>query len=49
MQRAVGAGVLGLIPLEAALLDRAGAPRLAAGLVTLWPLARRLSRRVSPT
>ena len=49
VQRAVGAGVLGLIPLEAALLARGGAPRLAAGLVVLWPVARRLSRRVSPT
>jgi 4-hydroxybenzoate polyprenyltransferase len=49
VQRAVGAGVLGLIPLEAALLARGGAPRLAAGLAALWPVARRLSRRVSPT
>ena len=49
IQQAVGTGVLGLIPLEAALLARGGAPRLAAGLATLWPVARRLSRRVSPT
>lgn len=49
LQQAVGAGVLGLIPLEAALLARGGAPRLAAALATLWPVARRLSRRVSPT
>ncbi len=49
LQQAVGAGVLGLIPLEAALLARGGAPRLAAAVATLWPLARRLSRRVSPT
>lgn len=48
VQGAVGAGVLGLIPLEAALLSRRG-PLPAAALVTLWPLARRLSRRVSPT
>jgi 4-hydroxybenzoate polyprenyltransferase len=49
VQRAVGTGVLGLIPLQAGLLAGVGAARLGAGLATLWPLARRLSRRVSPT
>jgi 4-hydroxybenzoate polyprenyltransferase len=49
VQRAVGAGVLGLILLEAGLLAGAGAVRLACGLAALWPLARRLGRRVSPT
>lgn len=49
LQQAVGAGVLGLIPLEAALLARGGSPRLGTAVAALWPLARRLSRRVSPT
>lgn len=49
VQRAVGAGVLGLIPLEAALLARSGRPAAAAGVAALWPVARRLSRRVSTT
>ncbi len=49
VQAAVGAGVLGIVPLEAALLARAGALLTASGVAALWPLARRLSRRVSPT
>jgi hypothetical protein len=49
VQKAVGAGVLGIIPLEAALLARRGAPRTAAAVAALWPPARRLSRRVSAT
>lgn len=49
VQRAVGAGVLGLILLEAGLLAGAGAVRLGCGLAALWPLARQLGRRVSPT
>jgi 4-hydroxybenzoate polyprenyltransferase len=49
VQRAVGTGVLGLIPLQAGLLAGNGTARLGCGLATLWPLARRLSRRVSPT
>jgi 4-hydroxybenzoate polyprenyltransferase len=49
VQRAVGAGILGLIPLQAGLLAAAGQPRLGGALGTLWPVARRLSRRVSPT
>ncbi|HVQ95759.1 MAG TPA: UbiA family prenyltransferase [Mycobacteriales bacterium] len=49
VQRAVGAGILGLIPLQAGLLAAAGSPRLGGALGTLWPLARRLSRRMSPT
>lgn len=44
LQRAVGAGVLGLIPLEAALVAGAGAPAPAAGLAALWPAARRMAR-----
>jgi 4-hydroxybenzoate polyprenyltransferase len=49
VQRAVGAGILGLIPLQAGLLAAAGNGRLGGALGALWPLARRLSRRMSPT
>jgi 4-hydroxybenzoate polyprenyltransferase len=49
VQRAVGAGILGLIPLQAGLLAAGGNTRLGAALSALWPVARRLSRRVSPT
>lgn len=49
LQRAVGAGILGLLPLQAALAARAGAPRAALPLLAALPLARRLSRKVSPT
>ena len=49
LQRVVGAGVLGLIPLEAAMLVGVGRPAAAGGLASLWPLARQLSRRRSVT
>jgi 4-hydroxybenzoate polyprenyltransferase len=49
VQRAVGAGILGLIPLQAGLLAANGSNRLGAAVGALWPVARRLSRRVSPT
>jgi 4-hydroxybenzoate polyprenyltransferase len=49
VRRAVGAGILGLLPLQAALTARAGAPGVAAVLGAVHPLARRLARRVSPT
>lgn len=49
VQRAVGAGILGLIPLQAGLLAARGSPRLGAAVGALWPVARRLARRVSPT
>ncbi|OEV04151.1 SCO3242 family prenyltransferase [Streptomyces oceani] len=48
-QRAVGGGIRAMIPLQATLAGRAGAPRTAATLLALLPLARRLSRKVSPT
>ncbi|MFC5219002.1 SCO3242 family prenyltransferase [Streptomyces coerulescens] len=48
-QRAVGGGIRALIPLQAALAARAGAPALGGALMALVPLARRLSRKVSPT
>jgi 4-hydroxybenzoate polyprenyltransferase len=44
MQRAVGAGILGLIPLEAGLLAGAGAIVPAAGVATLWPIARNAAK-----
>jgi 4-hydroxybenzoate polyprenyltransferase len=49
VRRAVGAGILGLMPLQAALTAGAGAPVAAAPVAAAFPLARRLSRRVSPT
>ena len=49
VQKAVGAGVLGIVPLQAALLARTGARGPALAVAALWPAARRLSRRVSPT
>ncbi|MEI5519119.1 UbiA family prenyltransferase [Streptomyces brasiliscabiei] len=49
VRRAVGAGILGLMPLQAALTARGGATAAAAALGVLHPLARRLARRISPT
>ncbi|MFG1810868.1 SCO3242 family prenyltransferase [Streptomyces sp. NPDC049040] len=49
LQGAVRAGILGVIPLQAALAGRAGATRAALPLLAALPLARRLSRKVSPT
>jgi hypothetical protein len=49
LQRAVGAGILGLMPLQAALTAGAGAPAAAVPVAAAFPMARRLSRRVSPT
>ncbi|WP_432108902.1 SCO3242 family prenyltransferase [Streptomyces sp. AA1529] len=60
LQRAVGAGIRAMIPLQAALTARAcrpstpprvrtGASLSAAALLGLLPVARRLSRKVSPT
>jgi hypothetical protein len=49
LQRAVGAGVLGLMPLEASLLAGTGALVPAGGVAALWPVARALARRRSVT
>lgn len=49
LQRAVGGGIRAMIPLQATFAARAGAPRTAAALLALLPVARRLSRKVSPT
>ncbi|MFJ9801567.1 SCO3242 family prenyltransferase [Streptomyces wuyuanensis] len=48
-QRAVGAGIRAMIPLQAALAARAGAPGTGLALLGLAPIARRLARKVSPT
>jgi hypothetical protein len=44
LQRVVGAGVLGLMPLEAGMLAGAGALGRAAVLAASWRLARKLAR-----
>jgi 4-hydroxybenzoate polyprenyltransferase len=49
LQRVVGAGVLGLIPLEAGMLASTGPPWATTFVGMLWPLARRLSRRKAIT
>ncbi|WP_073951767.1 SCO3242 family prenyltransferase [Streptomyces kebangsaanensis] len=49
VQRAVGGGVRAMIPLQAALSARAGAPVTALVTVALAPLARRFARKVSVT
>lgn len=48
-QRAVGSGIRAMIPLQAALAARAGAAGPALAVMGLVPLARALSRKVSPT
>jgi 4-hydroxybenzoate polyprenyltransferase len=49
LQRAVGAGILGLMPLEAGLLAGRGALMPAAGVASLWPLARRAAKKRAVT
>ncbi|MFI9741433.1 SCO3242 family prenyltransferase [Streptomyces sp. NPDC052494] len=49
LQRVVAAGIHALIPLQAALAARHGSPRVVLPLLAAYPLARRLSRKVSPT
>ncbi|WP_331276079.1 SCO3242 family prenyltransferase [Streptomyces sp. Qhu-G9] len=48
-QRAVGGGIRAMIPLQAALAARSGAPVTALLTVALAPAARRFSRKVSVT
>ncbi|MET9658103.1 SCO3242 family prenyltransferase [Streptomyces sp. NPDC006510] len=48
-QRAVGAGIRAMIPLQAALTARAGAAGSALAVMGLVPIARTLARKVSPT
>ncbi|MET8997353.1 SCO3242 family prenyltransferase [Amycolatopsis sp. NPDC004169] len=49
IRRAVGAGIHGMIPLQAGLIARAGAWRPALAVAAAFPLARALGRKVSPT
>ncbi|MFF3314492.1 SCO3242 family prenyltransferase [Streptomyces sp. NPDC003035] len=49
VQRSVGAGIRAVIPLQATLSARAGAPGTALAVLCLAPLARALARKVSPT
>ncbi|MGW0788645.1 SCO3242 family prenyltransferase [Streptomyces sp. NPDC002911] len=48
-QRAVGGGIRAMIPLQAALAARSGAPVGGLAVMGLVPLARALARKVSPT
>lgn len=49
VRTATGAGVRGVIPLQSALLARAGAVALAGAVVAIGPAVRALSKVVSPT
>jgi hypothetical protein len=49
LQKAVGAGIMGLMPLEAGLLAGAGSLVPAAGVAALWPLARRAAKKRAVT
>ncbi|MEU9671389.1 SCO3242 family prenyltransferase [Streptomyces bobili] len=49
LRRAVGAGIHAMIPLQAALTARGGSLRAAFTLLAAYPVARSLSRKVSPT
>ncbi|MGH8869686.1 MAG: SCO3242 family prenyltransferase, partial [Actinomycetes bacterium] len=49
LRRAVGAGILGLVPLQGALAAGAGAPRAGLAVSSALPVARLLTRRVSAT
>ena len=45
LQQAVGASVLGLMPLEAGMLATTGGLAPAGGIAAMWPVARTLARR----
>jgi 4-hydroxybenzoate polyprenyltransferase len=49
MRTAVGAGIHGMVPLQAAWCARNGAPTTGAALALALPIARLLARKVSPT
>lgn len=49
VRTATGAGILGMVPLQAALTARARAVPVAAALVAAFPIARALARKMSPT
>ncbi|MEV0778717.1 UbiA family prenyltransferase [Streptomyces sp. NPDC050428] len=48
-QRAVGGGIRAMIPFQAALAARGGAPGIGLAVMGLVPLARKLARKVSVT
>lgn len=49
VRRAVGAGIMGLMPLQASLIAGRGKSFAALPVAAAGPLARRLARKVSPT
>jgi UbiA prenyltransferase family len=49
VRMATGAGIRGMIPLQAALAARGGAPVAGLGLLAMGPLAKAAARVVSPT
>ncbi|GAA0953388.1 UbiA family prenyltransferase [Kribbella koreensis] len=49
LRKAVGAGIHGLVPLQAAWCARGGKPLVGAGLMAALPMAKALARKVSPT
>ena len=49
VQRVVGTGVLGLLPLQASMLVASGGAGAGAAVAGAWPLARRLSRKKAVT
>jgi 4-hydroxybenzoate polyprenyltransferase len=49
VRTATGAGIRGMMPLQAALLAANGAPRTALGLIAAGPVARAATSVVSPT
>ena len=49
VRTATGAGIRGMIPLQAALAARGGAPMVGLGLLAMGPLAKAAARVVSPT
>lgn len=49
VQRIVGTGVLGLLPLQASMLVASGGTAAGVAVAGAWPLARRLSRKKAVT
>lgn len=49
VQRIVGTGVLGLLPLQASMLVASGGTAAGAAVAGAWPLARRLARKRAVT
>jgi UbiA prenyltransferase family protein len=49
VRKATGAGILGMVPLQAAITARRGSLLAAGAIAGVLPLARRLAKKVSPT